>query len=45
VEAQAFVMALALHRRALLRWDEWAAMPGEEIKAAQRAGDPDTGDT
>jgi nitrile hydratase accessory protein len=44
-EAQAFAMAVALHRRGLFRWDEWAATLGEEIKAAQRAGDPDTGGT
>jgi nitrile hydratase accessory protein len=44
-EAQAFAMTVALHRRGLFRWDEWAAMLGEEIKAAQRAGDPDAGDT
>jgi len=44
-EAQAFAMAVALHRRGLFGWDEWAAMLGQEIEAAQRAGDPDTGDT
>ena len=44
-QAQAFAMAVALHRRGLFSWDEWAAVLGEEIKAAQRAGDPDTGDT
>src|SRR5215510_14456692 len=44
-EAQAFAMAVALHQRELFGWDEWAAMLGEEIKAAQRAGDPDTGET
>ena len=44
-EAQAFAMAVTLHRRGLFGWDEWAAMLGEEIKAAQRAGDPDTGET
>ncbi len=44
-EAQAFAMAVALHRRGLFGWDEWATMLGEEIKAAQRAGDPDTGET
>ena len=38
-------MAVALHERGLFAWDEWAAMLGEEIKAAQRAGDPDTGET
>jgi nitrile hydratase accessory protein len=44
-EAQAFAMALALHERGLFGWDEWATVLGEEIKAAQRAGDPDTGAT
>ncbi len=44
-EAEAFAMVVALHERALFGWDEWAALLGEEIKAAQRAGDPDTGET
>jgi nitrile hydratase accessory protein len=44
-EAQAFAMVVALHERGLFPWDEWAAMLGAEIKAAQRAGDPDTGET
>lgn len=44
-EAQVFAMAVALHRRGLFGWDEWAAALGEEIKAAQWAGDPDTGGT
>jgi nitrile hydratase accessory protein len=44
-EAQAFAMALALQRRGLFTWSEWAATLGEEIKRAQRAGDPDTGET
>jgi len=44
-EAQAFAMAVALHQRGLFGWDEWAAALGEEIKAAQQAGDPDTGAT
>jgi nitrile hydratase accessory protein len=44
-EAQAFAMVVALHERGLFGWDEWAAMLGAEIKAAQRAGDPDTGET
>jgi nitrile hydratase accessory protein len=38
-------MAVALHERGLFGWDEWATMLGEEIRAAQRAGDPDTGET
>lgn len=44
-EAHAFAMALALHEKGLFVWSEWAAMLGEEIKKAQAAGDPDTGDT
>ena len=44
-EAQAFAMALALHERGVFSWPEWAATLGEEIKRAQAAGDPDTGET
>jgi nitrile hydratase accessory protein len=44
-EAQAFAMALSLHERGLFTWQEWAATLGEEIKRAQAAGDPDTGET
>jgi nitrile hydratase accessory protein len=44
-EAQAFGMALALHARGLFTWKEWGAALGEEIKRAQAAGDPDTGET
>ena len=44
-EAQAFAMALALHARGVFTWPEWAAALAEEIKRAQKAGDPDRGDT
>jgi nitrile hydratase accessory protein len=44
-EAQAFAMALALHELGLFTWNEWAATLADEIKAAQAAGDPDSGDT
>ena len=44
-EAQAFAMALALHDRGLFTWSEWAATLADEIKRAQAAGDPDTGET
>jgi nitrile hydratase accessory protein len=44
-EAHAFAMALALHDRGLFAWTEWAARLGEEIKRAQAAGDPGTGET
>lgn len=44
-EAQAFAMTLALHARGLFTWPEWAAALAAEIKRAQSAGDPDTGET
>jgi nitrile hydratase accessory protein len=44
-EAQAFAMALALHERGVFTWNEWAAALASEIKRAQAAGDPDTGET
>ena len=44
-EAQAFSMALALLQRGLFTWPEWAAALADEIKRAQAAGDPDTGET
>ena len=44
-EAQAFAMSLALHERGVFSWNEWAAALGAEIKRAQIAGDPDTGET
>lgn len=44
-EAQAFAMAVALQERGVFSWSEWAATLGEEIKRAQAAGDPDTGET
>jgi nitrile hydratase accessory protein len=44
-EAQAFAMTLALHERGLFTWPEWAATLADEIKRAQSAGDPDTGET
>ena len=44
-EAQAFAMTLALYDRGLFAWPEWAAILGDEIKRAQAAGDPDTGET
>ena len=44
-EAQAFAMALALHERGLFTWKDWAATLAAEIKRAQAAGDPDTGET
>ena len=44
-EAQAFAMALSLHQRGVFTWPEWAATLAGEIKRAQAADDPDTGDT
>jgi nitrile hydratase accessory protein len=44
-EAQAFALALSLNERGLFTWTEWAATLGDEIKKAQAAGDPDTGET
>ena len=44
-EAQAFAMALALHERGLFTWNEWASALADQIKRAQAAGDPDTGET
>ena len=44
-EAQAFAMAVALRERGLINWNEWAEILGDEIKRAQAAGDPDTGET
>ena len=44
-EAQAFALAVSLQKRGVFTWTEWAATLGEEIKKAQAAGDPDTGET
>lgn len=44
-EAQAFAMTLALHERGVFTWPEWATALSVEIKRAQQAGDPDTGET
>ena len=44
-EAQVFAMTLALHKRGLFTWPEWAETLGAEIKRAQASGDPDAGDT
>ena len=43
-EAQSFAMAVALHERGFFTWPQWSAVLGEEIKRAQAAGDPDTGE-
>ena len=44
-EAEAFALALSLNERGLFTWTEWTATLGDEIKKAQAAGDPDTGET
>ena len=44
-EAQAFALAVALNERGVFTWSEWACALGEEIRRAQAAGDPDTGET
>ena len=44
-EAQAFALALALQKRGVFTWSEWTASLGREIRRAQSAGDPDTGET
>ena len=44
-EAQAFALAIDAHARGLFSWSEWAAELSAQIKAAQAAGDPDTGQT
>jgi nitrile hydratase accessory protein len=44
-ESQAFALALALHERGLFSWSEWSEALAAEIRVAQGAGDPDTGDT
>ena len=44
-EAQAFALTVQLQERGLFTWDEWADALGAEIAAAQKAGDPDLGNT
>jgi nitrile hydratase accessory protein len=44
-EAQAFAIAVTLQARGVFTWSEWASALGDEIKRAQAAGDPDTGET
>ena len=38
-------MTLQLYEQGLFTWPEWAAMLAAQIRQAQAAGDPDTGDT
>ncbi len=44
-EGQAFALAVTLQAAGLFTWTEWSATLGDEIRRAQQAGDPDTGET
>lgn len=44
-EARAFAMVRALQEQGLFTPGEWSAALGAEIRRAQAAGDPDTGET
>ena len=44
-QAQVFALTVALHQRGLFAWTEWAGYLSRAIGDAQRAGDPDLGDT
>ncbi len=44
-EAQAFAITVSLYERGVFTWPEWTSVLAEEIKRAQAAGDPDTGET
>ena len=44
-QAQAFAMALSLHRHGVFTWVEWADALAGQIAAAQADGDADLGDT
>ena len=44
-QAQAFALANSLIDQGVFTADEWAQTLGDEIKRAQAAGDPDTGET
>jgi nitrile hydratase accessory protein len=42
-EAEAFALTVRLSEAGCFTWAEWAAILGQEIKAAQARGDPDLG--
>jgi nitrile hydratase accessory protein len=42
-EAQAFAMAVSLHRRGAFSWREWADALAAELAAASARGEPDDG--
>ena len=44
-EAHAFALTLMLHERGVFTWTQWSSTLATEIKHAQAAGDPDTGET
>jgi nitrile hydratase accessory protein len=44
-EAEAFALVVTLQDRGAFTRTEWADALGDEIKRAQAAGDPDTGET
>lgn len=44
-EAHAFAITVALHRRGVFSWNEWADTLGEQIRLAQANGDADLGNT
>jgi nitrile hydratase accessory protein len=44
-EARAFAIVVSLHEYGLYTWTEWADTLASRIRAAQAAGDSDTGDT
>ena len=44
-EAEAFALTMTLYERGLFTWPEWTATIAGEIRKAQAAGDPDTGET
>ena len=44
-QARAFALTLELHERGCFTWPEWARYLSQAIAEAQRAGDPDAGDT
>lgn len=44
-QAQAFALAVRLREQGHFTWTEWCSALNREISNAQRAGDPDLGDT
>ena len=44
-EAQSFAITLRLYEQGLFSWEEWTEALVAEIRRAQEAGDPDTGET